>query len=371
MKKYIILLIFFCSVFLCGFSYENKLVDEQIDFWEPEKISSNLSEETEDILRFLGIDKLNIENLSELSFDDFINIFMKSITDKIKEPFKAFFYIISAALVCSLINNFCDGFLKSEKVINLVSVLASSGIIFIPMKELLYDTVKIIGECSDFMLGFIPIYSSVISASGYISSAVGYRTLMLGVVTVISRIVSEIIVPIIGIYFAMCIAGSVSDMKIGEISRYFKNFAVWVLGLSMTVFSGILGLGNLISTSTDNAFNKTAKFLIGSAVPVVGSTVSDAITTVKGCLSITGNVFGIYGIVVTAAIFIPPILSVFIWNICFSASSAACKIIDNKNLYNLISSASAITGIVLALLVTTAIMFIFSVAILLMTGGAA
>lgn len=370
MKKYLLLFIFFCSFFLVGFSFENELVENQINFWEPEKIGNDLSEETAEILRSLGIDELNLENISELSFYDFTKLFIESITDKIKEPFKAIFYIISAALVCSLINNFCEGFLKSEKTVGLVAVLASSGIVFIPIKELLYDTAKVIGECSDFMLGFIPVYSSVISASGYISSAIGYRTLMLGAVTVISRIVSEIVVPMIGIYFAMCIAGSVSDIKIGEISKYFKNFAVWILGVSMTVFSGILGLGNLISTSTDNAFNKTAKFLIGSAVPVVGSTVSDAMTTVKGCLSVTGNVFGIYGIIVTAAIFIPPIISILIWNICLSASAAACGIIDNKNLHNLISSASAVTGIMLALLVTTSVMFIFSVAILLITGGA-
>lgn len=371
MKKIFILMIICCSFFLCGSSYENDLIEKQIDFWEPEILDKNLNENTTDILQYLGIDELNLEDLSELTFDNFLNLLIKSISKNLKEPFKVIFYIISAALVCSLINNFCEGFIKSEKTVNLVAVLASSGIIFIPMKELLYDTVRVIEECSDFMLGFIPVYSSVISATGYISSAMGYRTLMLGAVTIISRIISEIIVPIIGIYLAMCIAGAVSDIKIDEISRYFKNFAVWVLGISMTVFSGILGLGNLISTSTDNAFNKTAKFLIGSAVPVVGNTVSDAITTVKGCLSVTGNVFGIYGIIVTAAIFIPPIISVLIWNICLSASSAACRIIDNKNLYNLISSVSAVTGIMLALLVTTAVMFIFSVAILLITGGAA
>ena len=94
MKKIFILMIICCSFFLCGSSYENDLIEKQIAFWEPEKISSNLSEETEDILRFLGIDKLNIEILSELSFDDFINIFIKSITDKIKEPFKAFLELV-------------------------------------------------------------------------------------------------------------------------------------------------------------------------------------------------------------------------------------------------------------------------------------
>ena len=77
MKKYLLLFIFFCSFFLVGFSYENELVEEQIDFWEPKKISRNLSEETVEILYYLGLDELNLENIYELSFDDFAKFLLK------------------------------------------------------------------------------------------------------------------------------------------------------------------------------------------------------------------------------------------------------------------------------------------------------
>ncbi len=371
MKKYILL--FFTAVFpffLCGFTYENEFVDEQVSLFKNEIDIGVLSEETAEILDILGLDEIDAEKIMNLSFDDLTDFLIESITSKIKEPFKSIFYIASAAIVCSIISNFCGEFLKTEKIINTVAALSSAGIILIPIKEIIFDAGKVIEECSDFMLGFIPVYSSLVTASGYVSSALGYRTLMLSAVTIISRISSEIILPLISIYFAMCIAGTVSDMNIGEISKHFKNFSVWVLGIIMTVFSGILGIGNLISASADNAFHKTTRLLIGTAVPIVGSTVSDALNTLKGCIDVTKNVFGVYGIIVTSAIFLPPIISLFLWKICLSAASAICGIIENKNLYNLISSASSVLGIMLALLVTSSVMFIFSVAILLMTGGA-
>ena len=192
---------------------------------------------------------------------------------------------------------------------------------------------------------------------------------MLSVVTLISRLSGEIVLPLICIYLALCIAGSVSDFNIEEISKTVKNFAIWILGISLTVFSGIMGLGSLVSASADSAFAKTAKFIINSAVPVVGSTVSDALGSIKGCIEITKNTLGVYAVFVIAAIFLPPIISLLSWKICLSVSSGICGFFGTKNLSALLIAASSVIGIMLALVILTAVMFIFSVSIMLMTGG--
>lgn len=366
MKKLILtILIFIFPLFLCGASLEDKFIEEQTELIN----DFNLSDETSEILNKLGIDNVTSEEILSLSFYDFIILLAEAARSRISEPFKAVFTIFAAALICVVIHNFCDNFKQTGPVINAVSALAVSSSVLIPVKDVFISASKVIEECSDFMLGFIPLYSSVTASCGYISSAAGYRTLMLGAVTAISRLSSEIVLPLTSIYLAMSIAGSVSEVNIGEISKSFKNFSVWLLGISMTVFSCILGLGTLVSSSADSTFYKTAKFLIGGTIPVVGSAVSDALSSLRGCLTLTKNIFGIYGIIVTAAIFIPPLISVLSWKICLSAAASLCGISDNKSLSNLLCSVSSVMGILLALLVTIGIMFIFSVAILLMTGG--
>lgn len=364
-KLFIIFLILVFPFFSCGSYFEKDFIENQTEQLKDFEISA----ETEKILYELGLKNFSSEEILSLSFIDFINLLLKAAKDRITEPFKAVFTVFAAALLCSLVHNFCDNFKQTGPVINAVSVLAVSSAVLIPIKEVFISASKVISECSDFMLGFIPLYSSVTAACGYISSAAGYRTLMLGAVTVVSRLSSEIVLPLISIYMALSIAGSVSDIKIDELSKSFKSFAIWVLGISMTVFSGILGLGTLVSSSADSTFHKAAKFLIGGAVPVVGSAVSDALSTLRGCITVTKNIFGIYGIIVTAAIFIPPIISVLSWKICLSAASSLCGVFESKNLKNLLFSASSVMGILLALLITLGIMFIFSVAIILMTGG--
>ncbi len=368
MKNKIIIIILILSIFLSG-SYMEENIEENLKIAEESGFLNSISPETFEILEKAGIEGLNFKELSSVSFHNLITIIYESFISKISEPFEAVLTVSAAALICSLIHSFCGDFSATGKVVDAVLTLVAASVIIIPIQNTIEYSSSVITECSEFMLGFIPVYSSAIIAAGYITAATGFRTLMLSAVTLISRISCEIVLPLICIYLAICIAGSVSDFNIKEISKTIKNFALWILGISLTVFSGIMGLGTLVSSSTDSAFSKTAKFIINSTVPIVGSTVSDALGSIKGCIEITKNTLGVYAVFVIAAIFIPSVISLLSWKICLSVSSGICGFLGTKNLSDLLIVASSVIGIMLALVIITAVMFIFSVSIMLMTGG--
>ena len=368
MKQKIIILILILSIFLSG-SYLEENIEENLKIAEESGFLNSISPETLEILEKAGIEELDFKELSSVSFQNIIAIVYESFILKLREPFEAILTISAAAIICSLIHSFCGDFSSSGKVVDAVLTLSAASVIIIPIKNTIEYSSSVITECSEFMLGFIPVYSSAVIASGYVTAATGFRALMLSVVTLISRLSGEIVLPLICIYLALCIAGSVSDFNIEEISKTIKNFAIWILGISLTVFSGIMGLGSLVSASADSAFAKTAKFIINSAVPVVGSTISDALGSIKGCIEITKNTLGVYAVFVIAAIFLPPIISLLSWKICLSVSSGICGFFGTKNLSALLIAASSVIGIMLALVILTAVMFIFSVSIMLMTGG--
>lgn len=367
MKKKFVVFVLLCSFFISGSYYES--VEKNLKTAEKSGFSSSLSDETSEFLKTIGIDSLSSEKLTELSFKDIFEIIYESLLSKIEEPFKAIFSIAACVIVCSLMQSFCENFPQTDKVVNVITTLSAASVFIIPVKNLIVSSADLIEECSNFMLGFIPVYSSAIIASGNISSATGFRALMLSVSTVISRISKEIIIPLICIYMAMCIVSSISDVNTEDISKSVKSFATWVLSISATVFSGILGLGTLVSSAGDNTFFKTTKFIIGTAVPIVGGTISDALSTVKGCLEITKNILGAYAIIVIAVIFIPSAFELIFWKICLSISSGIGNIFGNKKLSALLTAASSVIGIMLAIVVITAVMFIFSISIMLMIGG--
>lgn len=369
-NKIILIFLPLFLIFLSGsqFDYES-VVEKQLDTAQNSGAFENIPEEAQEILEKAGFEELSFEAISELSFFDFVKTAAESFLRQFKEPFYVIGAILAAALICAAAECFYDDFYQNKTVIKAVSSVFAASCVLIPMKEAITNAGEVIEECSNFMLSFIPVYSSAVTAMGNISAAAGFRTLMLGASAVIARLANEIAVPLICIYLALCVAGSVSDIDIGGISKTVKSFATWIITLSMTVFTGIMSLGTLVASSSDNAFAKTAKFLIGSSIPVVGGSVSDALSTVKGCLGITKNLLGTYAIIIICAIFIPSVISLVCWRISLSLSSGIGSILGNKNLSGLLSSASCVIGIMLALVAVTAVMFIISIGILLMTAG--
>lgn len=370
-KKYLFLVLPLIIIFLTGSKADfNFILEKQLESAEKSGFTENIPETAVDTLEKIGINGLNYEKLLTLSFKDIIEVIWSSFLLQIKEPLYFIISIFAAALICALAECFCEEFSQSKIVIRAVSSVCAALCLLMPMKNLINYSAKVIEECSDFMIGFIPIYSSAITATGYLNSAAGFHTLMLSVSAVISRFAAEIIVPLILIYFALSISESFSEVGAGNISKAVKSFTVWVLTFLMTAFSGIMGLGTLVSSSADGTLSKTTRFLIGNSIPVVGSTISDTLSTVKGCLNLTKNVLGVYAVIVIAAIFLPPIINLICWRICLFLSSAVCSVFENKNLLGIISSASCVMGIMLALVSITAVIFIFSVTIMLLaTGG--
>ena len=369
-KKYLFLILALLVLFLSGSSldYEN-IIEKQLETANKSEFSENLSERTNEILRKIGFNEVSMESIKDLSLSDMLNLIYESFIHQIKEPIYAVAAILASGIICAVAECFYDDFAQSKTVINAVSAIAAASCILIPMKNVISFSGEVIKECSDFMLSFIPVYSSAVIASGYVSSAVGFRSLMLSASAVISNIANDIVVPLICIYFALCVAGTISSVNINSIAKSVKSFATWVLTFSITVFSGIMGLGTIVASSADGAFSKTAKFLIGSSIPVAGSFVSDALASVKDCIGVTKNIMGVYAIIVIAAIFLPPLINLISWRIFLSVSVGINSVLGNKNLSGLLSSASCVIGIMLALVSLTAIMFIFSITILLITAG--
>ena len=328
-----------------------------------------MPESAAEILKSLGVEEMSAQSLSEISFGDAVRLVGESIKERIRAPFLSVISVCAAGILCSVINNFGSGEMKT--VYSAVCTLAAAAAVIIPVKNVLSSGARVITECSDFMLGFIPVYSSVIAASGGVSSAAGYRTLMLGASTAVARLAGNIIVPLMCVYLALCAAGTVAPIGIDSIAKGVKSFAVWVMSASAALFSGIMGVGSIVSSSADGAGAKAVKFVVGSAVPVVGGTVSDALAAAKSCLIMARNVLGAYAIVAAAVIFIPPVISAFAWKICLSLGAGASDMLDNKPLSSLLSASSAVMGIMLAMVLLTAITFIFSVTIMIIAGGAA
>ena len=134
-------------------------------------------------------------------------------------------------------------------------------------------------------------------------------------------------------------------------------------------FTALLTVQSLIAQAADTVSMKTAKFVVGSAVPVIGSTISDAINTVVSCAGLLKTAVGAYAIVVLILAFLPALLDCLLWMLATEISVAFAEMLGIAAVPSLLKSIGEALKLLVALVMTSALTMIVSVTVMLMLGS--
>lgn len=111
-----------------------------------------------------------------------------------------------------------------------------------------------------FMNSLIPIMITLMITTGSIVSANLLQPIILFVITFIGNFITGIVIPIVLISTALGIVSKISDkVQIDKLSKFFKSSVVWILGVTLTLFVGIVSVEGTLSSSVDGITAKTAK----------------------------------------------------------------------------------------------------------------
>ena len=94
-----------------------------------------------------------------------------------------------------------------------------------------------------FSYTLLPILLTLMMTTGNIVSAGAVQPILLFLITFIGNMITTFLLPLILIGTALSIISKVSDkVQIDKLAKYFKSSVVWVLGIVLTIFVGILSL---------------------------------------------------------------------------------------------------------------------------------
>ena len=153
-------------------------------------------------------------------------------------------------------------------------------------------------------------------------------------------------------------AKTVEEKIINKLSKFFKTSVVWVLGVILTLFVGIVSVEGTLSSSVDGITAKTAKAAVSSFIPVVGKILCDAIDTVIGCSSILKNATGIVGIVILIGIAVLPIVKLVVLMAIYYLGAALCQPIADGKIISLLEQIGDTFKTLLAIMCSISVMFI-------------
>lgn len=354
--------------------------------------SINIDEEQQSKINELYdyISNMQDENelLREISPKEFVESYMKNGQDTGEEKrllkagiaylfrevlasFTIIGQLIIIAIVCALLNNLQNAF-SNEKVAH-VAYFACYGVMIILIArgfyigvELTQDVIKTI---SNFMAALMPVLIMLLASVGSVSQALIMDPIVMGLCTFGTHLYSTVIIPVVCMSFVLSFVNNISsDYNIDNLTNLLKKSALWVQGIFLTVFIGLLTIRGIAGSSLDIVTTKTAKFAVESFVPVVGKAISDAFATVASYTLLLKNSISLLGTVILICIILLPIIKIYALGFMYKLTSALLQPVTDKKVSSVIDSAGGSLMLLGSCIVCVSIMFFIVLAMVAATG---
>src|SRR5690606_36638886 len=109
------------------------------------------------------------------------------------------------------------------------------------------------------------------------------------------------------------IVSSLNDhYKATRLANLLRNIGMTIMGVFLTIFLGVISIQGAAAAITDGIAVRTAKFVTGNFIPVIGRMFTDAADTVISASMLLKNTIGIVGVVTVLAIALFPAIKVFV-----------------------------------------------------------
>lgn len=349
-----------------------QILSEQVQKSGASDLNGKVPSSARSVLGRMGVSGADPQGVRGFSLGSVFGFLWQKLGDAASTPFKAIAAVFGILLLCALAQAMKNAFAeKSMKtVFEIVCTLSIAGVLAVPITQCISAAAATVRDSSTFMTAFLPVYGGLAVASGHPTSGVVSQGVVLVMAQVITQIASTTFVPMVSVFLAFCIIGSIAPgVNIGGLAGFARKIVNVGLVLSLTIFTAVLTIQGFIAQAADTVTMKTAKFVVSSAVPVVGGAISDALNTVVSCAGLLKNAVGAYAIIVFLAAYLPVLLECVLWMLAVEFSVALAEIANVGNVSALLKGVLDALKMLVALVVACALAMIVSVCILLLVSG--
>lgn len=272
--------------------------------------------------------------------------------------------ILVIIVIHSILKTFSEGLNNKgiSQITYYVEYILIVTLIMTNFTSIIEITKQTIQNLVGFMNSLIPILITLMITTGNITTANVVQPVILFLIGFIGNGIITIILPLLLISTVLGIISNISNkIQINKLSKYFKSSIVWILGIVLTVFVGVLSIEGTLTSSVDGITAKTAKAAVSSFIPIVGKILGDAVDTVIGCSAVLKNAVGLVGIVIIIGICILPIIRLSVLTICYYITSAICEVIADEKIVKLLDQMAGSFKILLAILFAASTMLLIGI----------
>lgn len=372
LKKYIIIMIIFISIIIPTKVFadtENEIMNSTQEKFNINNFIKEADKYTGDFLEDVNLgDMLNqaiqgkVDN--KTLYQKIFKMFGKEITTSLKTLISILVIIVIHGILKSVTDN-----LENKNISQIIYFVQYILIVTLIMSNFT-EIIKIVKNTADDLVGFInvlmPLLLTLMMYTGSIATTSLLEPIILFAINFIANLIKNILIPIVLIIVVFSIISKISEkMQIEKLSKFLKSSVVWVLGIVLTIFVGVVSLEGTLSSSVDGITAKTAKTAVSTIIPVVGKVLGDVVDSVLGCGIILKNAIGLIGVIIVIGICITPIIKIATMCIMYSLASAVVQPIADDKIVKVLDEMGGVFKLLLGILCSLSVMLIVGITLVI------
>lgn len=306
-------------------------------------------------------------NIGEL-FDNLLKLFFKELYSSTKLLIQLLILAVIGGILMNLHSSF-----ENENISEIAFLVVYMVFIVIAIKsftEALGIGKEAIDSMIDFMQSMLPVLITLLVSVGAFTSAAFFHPVVIITVELIAHLMRNFVLPIILLMTALKIVGNISEkFSLNKMGDFFKTLSTASISILLSVFLGIVTIQGLSSSMADGVISRTAKYAVGTFLPVVGGLLSDSVDAVIGASLLIKGAVGIYGLIAIVIISAVPLIKVFSLVIIYRFAAAVIEPISDKRIVNCLSDVATSLTYVFGVLASVTVMMFFTITAIIGTAN--
>ena len=337
---------------------------ETFDFAEIEQMITSIFGKQK--INFVDLIKGLISGDAKLSLEEIGDWVWNQVFYEIEASKSGLAYILVLVFVAAVFANF-SGMLKETQVAEISFSMIYMLIITICLSNfriLISNATENIEQLTGFVGVLGPVYFLAVTlATGSITSVSFYQILLL-LIYLSEVLILNILLPMTQIYLVVRILSDfLKELHLSKFAELIELIISWTL---KTITAAVFGV-NLIQRLISPAIDTVKR----GALTIIGDITGGTTDVVIGTAVLIKNGIGVAGMIVCLMICLTPVIQMGISAFMYQAISALIQPISDKRMVNCISSMAEACKMILKIVLTVAMLFLLTIAVVASTTGGA
>lgn len=371
--------IFLCALLLFllipvssySMDYSEEEYNKTLSSYDLSSFENELDADTYKMLDELGVLDFSYESITGLSFNDIVGLLKSLFQKKAELPIKSSVTVLVFILLSAFLQSLKA---ESDDSVNMIYSTATALLVATVVLVKLTSTVSLasmaISVASNFVYAFIPVFCSIVVASGGITTGFSTNTTLLILAQGLSFISSNVFMPIVNCYLALGVTSSLRyELNLDKLLSSVKKIITTCISFVSGVFVSVLSVKTAVAGRADMLGLRSIRFAINSVVPVIGSSISEGLLSIQAYSSLIKSSVGIVGVMAVVLVFLPSIIEVVLWRISLTLCVIVSDIFGDKSVSAVLNAFLNTLLLINVILILSMVTTVISFGILIAAGG--